>query len=143
MSESCCRTTPEGNSYCVVSASEEKTTCGCSSQSTKVLPIASASAPAPTGIWQKIRAGMMFGLACITSPCCTPLIVPLGLALIAGTPLAAWLTQYIGWVYGGLTLVSIVSLVLGWRWLGQKVLPQRPPHLAASVEKPISEMVHE
>lgn len=57
----------------------------------------------------------MSGLACITSPCCTPLIVPLGLVLIAGTPLAAWLTQYIGWVYGGLTLVSIISLVLGWR----------------------------
>lgn len=143
MSESCCRTTPEGNTYCVVSPSEKETTCDCPSQSTRVIPVVSAPAPAHTGIWQKIRAGVMFGLACISSPCCTPLLVPLGLALIAGTPLATWLTQYIGWVYGGLTLVSIVSLVLGWRWLGQKVLSQRPPHLAASIKKPIPEMVHD
>jgi hypothetical protein len=61
----------------------------------------------------------MFGVACLTSPCCTSLIVPLGLALIAGTPVAAWAWHDIGWIYGGLTLVSVISLVLGWRWLGQ------------------------
>ena len=43
-------------------------------------------------VWQKIRAGLMFGLACVTSPCCTSFIVPLGLGLLAGTPGAAWLT---------------------------------------------------
>ena len=71
-------------------------------------------------MWKKIRSGFMFGIACIASPCCTPLIVPLGLALVAGTPVAVWASAHLGWVYGGLTLVSIVSLVLGLRWLGQK-----------------------
>ena len=51
----------------------------------------------------------MLGVACVTSPCCTPLFVPLGLALLAGTPAAVWLSANLGWVYGGLTLVSIIS----------------------------------
>lgn len=71
-------------------------------------------------MWKKIRSALMFGVACITSPCCTPLIVPLGLALLAGTPVAIWLSANLGWVYGGLTLISIASLVLGFRWMGQK-----------------------
>jgi hypothetical protein len=74
-------------------------------------------------LWQNIRSGLMFGIACITSPCCTPLIVPLGLALLAGTPVATWLTYNIGWIYGGLTLVSFTSLVLGVRWMRQKTSP--------------------
>ena len=71
-------------------------------------------------MWKKIRSGLMFVIACIASPCCTPIIVPLGLALLAGTPIAVWLSAYIGWVYGGLTLLSIVSLILGLRWMAQK-----------------------
>ena len=71
-------------------------------------------------MWKKIRSGLMFGVACITSPCCTPIIVPIILALLAGTPLAVWLSAYIGWVYGGLTLLSVISLVLGFRWMRQK-----------------------
>jgi len=71
-------------------------------------------------MWKKIRSGFMFVVACVASPCCTPLIVPLGLALLAGTPVAIWASAHLGWVYGGLTLLSIVSLVLGLRWLGQK-----------------------
>ena len=71
-------------------------------------------------MWKKIRSGLMFGVACITSPCCTPIIVPIVLALLAGTPLAVWLSAYIGWVYGGLTLLSVISLVLGFRWMRQK-----------------------
>jgi predicted MFS family arabinose efflux permease len=59
----------------------------------------------------------MFVVACIFSPCCAPLLVPVALALLAGTPLAAWLGMNLGWVYGGLTLVSVISLVLGIRWL--------------------------
>jgi predicted MFS family arabinose efflux permease len=62
----------------------------------------------------------MFIVACVTSPCCTPLIVPLGIALLAGTPFALWLSAHLGWVYGGLTLVSVISLVLGLRWMGQR-----------------------
>lgn len=71
-------------------------------------------------MWKRIRSGLMFGIACVASPCCTPIIVPLGLALLAGTPIAIWLSANIGWVYGGLTLLSIVSLVLGFRWVGQR-----------------------
>lgn len=123
MSENCCRTTDEGNTFCVLPMPEKESRCGCSSQPATEIQ---ATFPAAVGLWQKIRSGVMFGLACITSPCCTPLIVPLGLALIAGTPLAAWLTHYLSWVYGGLTLVSILSLVLGWRWLRKKELPQHP-----------------
>ncbi len=52
------------------------------------------------------------GVARITSPCCTPIIVPIALALLAGTPVAVWLSANVGWVYGGLTLLSVVSLVL-------------------------------
>lgn len=68
-------------------------------------------------MWKKIRSGFMFVVACIASPCCTPLIVPLGLALLAGTPVAVWASAHLGWVYGGLTLLSVVSLVLGLRWM--------------------------
>lgn len=71
-------------------------------------------------MWKKVRSGLMFGVACITSPCCTPIIVPIALALLAGTPVAVWLSANVGWVYGGLTLLSVVSLVLGFRWMGQK-----------------------
>lgn len=71
-------------------------------------------------MWQKIRSGGMFGIACVASPCCTPLFVPLGLSLLAGTPIAVWLSANLGWVYGGLTLISIVSFVLAFRWMGQK-----------------------
>ncbi len=71
-------------------------------------------------MWQKIRSGVMFIIACVASPCCTPLIVPIGLALLAGTPFAVWASANLGWVYGGLTLLSVVSFVLAFRWLGQK-----------------------
>jgi len=39
-------------------------------------------------MWKKIRSAAMFGVACITSPCCTPLIAPLGLAILAEMPVA-------------------------------------------------------
>jgi hypothetical protein len=77
-------------------------------------------------MWKKIRSGVMFGIACITSPRCTPLIVPLALGLLAGTPLALWLSTYTSWVYGGLTLLSIISFILGFRWLGQKSAAKHP-----------------
>lgn len=67
-----------------------------------------------------MRAPVMFAVACITSPCCTPLLVPLALALLAGTPVAVWLSAHMGWVLGGLTLVSIASFVLAWRWFNPK-----------------------
>lgn len=78
-------------------------------------------------MWKKIRSALAFGVACIASPCCTPLIVPLSLALLAGTPVAVWASANLGWVYGGLTLISIASFVLAYRWMG---------HANASASKP-------
>lgn len=77
----------------------------------------------------------MFGIAVIASPCCAPLIVPLILALSAGTPIAIWLSYHTGWVYGGLTLVSIISLVLGLRFVRRHKLPKYTPLVLLS--KPI------
>ena len=95
-------------------------------------------------LWKKIRSGLMFGVACITSPCCTPLIVPLGLALLAGTPIALWLlSANIGWIYGGLTLVSIASFVLGFRWMGQKAESRRSMETARNAAvQPVHEINH-
>ena len=132
MSDHCGSITEDGAAVCVPGA------CSCSSDAKSNKPI-SLSIPSvsenkktvPESIiqinhnqeqtmWKKIRSAVMFGVACIASPCCTPIIVPIAIALLAGTPIAAWLSAYIGWVYGGLTLLSIVSLVLGFRWMGQK-----------------------
>lgn len=68
----------------------------------------------------RLRGIVTFIIACITSPCCTPLIVPVLLTLLAGTPVALWMSQNLGWVYGVLTVVSILSFVLALRWLGQR-----------------------
>lgn len=132
MSDHCGSITEDGAAVCFPGA------CSCSSDAKSNKPI-SLSIPSvsenkktvPESIiqinhnqeqtmWKKIRSGLMFGVACITSPCCTPIIVPIVLALLAGTPVAVWLSAYVGWVYGGLTLLSVISLVLGFRWMGQK-----------------------
>lgn len=91
-------------------------------------------------MWQKIRSGLMFGIACVASPCCTPLIVPLGLALLAGTPVAIWASANLGWVYGGLTLLSIASFILGFRWMRQKsdTKPSKSKTITQSVQESIS-----
>jgi hypothetical protein len=59
-----------------------------------------------------IRSTLLFAVACVTSPCCTPLFVPVGIALLAGTALAVWLTPHVGWVYAALTMISVLSLLL-------------------------------
>ncbi len=68
-------------------------------------------------IWQSIRSKVMFGLAVLTSPCCAVLLVPILISLFGGTAIASFLSQYIGWVYGILTAISIVSLGLALRWM--------------------------
>lgn len=117
MAEDCCHTAEDGSISCTVPA-----------------------ANTDKKLWPKIRSGVMFGIACITSPCCTPLIVPLGLGLLAGTPAAVWLSNYIGWLYAGLTLLSILSLIVGLRWARQKTSsPTLPPATqpTANVENPL------
>ena len=58
--------------------------------------------------WRFVPSGVLFVLACLTNPCCTPIIVPLVLSLIAGTPAVFWLTQHGGWIYGVLTGISLL-----------------------------------
>lgn len=75
----------------------------------------------------RLRGPLLFLIACCTSPCCTPLIVPLLLTLMAGTPVAVWTSHYLGWVYGVLTVISLISLVLGLRWMGKRKPSQPAP----------------
>jgi membrane protein implicated in regulation of membrane protease activity len=71
-----------------------------------------------------VRGVITFIIACITSPCCTPLIVPVLFTLLAGTPAALWMSQNLGWVYGALTAVSLISFVLALRWLNRRKTSQ-------------------
>jgi hypothetical protein len=64
-----------------------------------------------------VRGGWLLAIGCLVSPCCAPLLVPIGLALLAGSPIAAWLTVHLDWVYGALTLLSALSIGLGIWWL--------------------------
>jgi hypothetical protein len=90
-------------------------------------PSVALIATEPKTLWQRMRAGVMFAVACIASPCCTPLVVPLVLALLAGTPLAVWLGSNLGWVYGGLTLISVVSFVTAFRWMNKPAASRPTP----------------
>ena len=130
MSDHCGTVTEDGNAVCIPGS------CSCYSESKSSepiplsLPTVNESNQAgkivaidknqESTMWKKIRSGVMFGIACIASPCCTPIIIPIVIALLAGTPVAVWLSANLGWVYGGLTLLSIISLVLGVRWMRQK-----------------------
>ena len=69
--------------------------------------------------WQKIRSGTMLVISFITCPCHLPITLPLILALLAGTPVAVWLTQHVGWVYGVMTGVFFLSVnVVAFLWTG-------------------------
>lgn len=125
MSDHCGSVTEDGAAVCTPGS------CSCSAEAKNNEPI-SLSIPTilennqqEKPMWEKIRGGVIFGVACITSPCCTPIIIPIALALLAGTPVAIWASTYIGWAYGGLTLISVLSLVLGIRWMGQKAEAKR------------------
>lgn len=138
----CCSTADDGSPMCEIPvqvstsasscscASTGESSCSCNSMATSIVDVRQISSEPSKRkgwididgckqTWQKIRGVVMFAVACIASPCCTPLIVPIFLGLIAGTPLAAWLGHNLGLVYGGLTLLSVVSLVLGLRWLNK------------------------
>jgi hypothetical protein len=99
----CCATTEDGGEICTLPATRE---------------IAAKADDEPRlSLWKRTRSGFMFATACIASPCCTPLIVPVVLGMLAGTPAAAWMGANLGWVFGGLTLISAGSLVLALRWM--------------------------
>jgi hypothetical protein len=111
--DNCCTTTADGQAICDVTAAKEDAIQGRLSDNGE-----------STTRRRKIRSGFLLGVGCLTSPCCTPLLVPLTITLLAGTPLAAFLAQYVGWVYAVLTLVSLVSLFLGVRHVWPDIFAQ-------------------
>lgn len=138
----CCSTTDDGQAICLVPTAGQNSSCGCQQTETiadEAFIVAAAKKRQDDRsfhLWRKIRGGVMFGVACVTSPCCTPLLVPLVLVLLAGTPAAVWLTAHLGWVYGGLTVVSVLSLVLGWRWLRHKTTIKYWVNLTDRIQTP-------
>lgn len=159
--DGCCSTTEDGNAVCILPQAVESASCGCSSsadsscgcntsatiQINAIQAVASQEQPKLTfasrlaecvSFWRRFRASIMFVVACIASPCCTPVIVPVILALLAGTPAALWMTQNLGVVFGGLTLLSAVSFVLAFRWMrtnGNRRANVRPTLIDASARK--------
>lgn len=108
--EGCCSTTEDGSAVCIPQ---------------KSAPTASTNKSVAPGLrWQNLRGGVMLAVACAASPCCTPLIIPIVIALLAGTPAALWIGHNLGIVYGGLTLLSVISFMLAFRWLGARRLLQ-------------------
>jgi hypothetical protein len=109
----CCSTTEDGSAICLIPENGEKPDCACESNRIQELPIVKEAAT------EKLRSSLAFLLACVTSPCCTPLILPIVMGLAAGSPFALWLGAHLGWVYAGLTLISVLSFVLGLRWINR------------------------
>ncbi|HET8841818.1 MAG TPA: hypothetical protein VFN35_10140, partial [Ktedonobacteraceae bacterium] len=107
MTESGCRSTQDGRALCVLPPDGGR--CSCHEPSLPA-PIARPSLvrkivsqtprPARGPLMRLVVWGV---IACLASPCCAPLLVPLALTLIAGTPVALWLTSMLGWIYGALT----------------------------------------
>ncbi len=92
--------------------------------------------------WQKVRSSVMFIVSLVTCPCHLPIVLPLALVLLAGTPLAVWITQNTGWVYGGMTLLFFVSLALGLRWMNQSA-EKCESRLVLSASKPTTQTATE
>jgi hypothetical protein len=112
MSEQTCTTT-DGLAVCTPATSSDPG-CGCSSANQTKQPNLEPQKP------NAVVSAVLLGVACLTSPCCVPLIAPIILGLLAGTPLAFWFTSHMGWMYGGLTLISAISFLLLWRYAFQK-----------------------
>jgi len=64
------------------------------------------SGAAPPG---SLKGYLLLGLAFVTCPCHLPLL----LVVLAGTGLAGALSQYFGLAFVALSLIFVVSLVLG------------------------------
>lgn len=164
----CCSTSEDGNAICIVPSKSERVNteaatcacgsgasgCGCHTTSTAQLvsltedaiPLhlnstANNQTVENRSTWQKIRGGVMLTIACIASPCCSVLLVPIVLTLLAGTPVAVWVSHNLGLVYGGLTLLSILSFVLAFRWLtksSRRTGSTKNPSMSASPKNEIS-----
>ncbi|MBX3065320.1 MAG: hypothetical protein KF726_20250 [Anaerolineae bacterium] len=88
-------------------------------------------------MWSNLRYKLMFAIACLASPCCTPLLVPLIIGLLAGTPAALWMSQHVGLVYGLLTGISIASFIIGLRWMNNRRSANPQPITLRLSEVPI------
>ncbi len=110
-SEQTCNT-KDGLAACQPATSSDAG-CGCSSE-TKQTNNLQPQKP------NSVLSAVLVGVACLTSPCCVPLIAPIILGVLAGTPLAIWFASHMAWLYAGLTLVSAVSFFLAWRYATQK-----------------------
>jgi hypothetical protein len=71
-------------------------------------------------VWKKIRSGGMFVVAFVGCPCHLPITLPLALALLTGTSAAVWIAQHTAWVYGGMTILFLISLALGFMWMSRE-----------------------
>lgn len=135
--EGCCSTTEEGSWQCSVTPVAGcgcQTDCDCTTAENTASQQSVNLAPQETR-WQAARSTVMFVVGCLASPCCTPLFVPILLGLLGSAPLAVWLGQHLGWVYGGLTVLSFISFGLALRWSGK-------PRPARSGNAPVFTRVH-
>jgi len=129
----CCGTSSTDGTACSVPQNGQPAACGCQSDRAPLTldrqPIKPIRLVKSTSRWQNSRSGVMFAIACIASPCCTPLIVPVLIALLGGTPIAAWMGRNLGMVYGGLTVLSVISLLLALRWMKKDHPQQMQPDM--------------
>ncbi len=122
MANSACATT-DGNVMCGLPDAHGKSACGCNqpiTTKTAQTTIPETARADITETKRDVQSAVAFGFGCVASPCCTPLYIPLLLLVFAGTPFAAWLGANVGWVYGALTLLSVVGFGLAWRWRARK-----------------------
>jgi uncharacterized membrane protein len=90
---------------CSTSALENTdTACGCSSEAPAALEAGKKSSPVKSVLDQTPVGALMLGVACLA--CCAPLVAPVILGLVAGTPLAALLIFSSGWLVGAALLVA-------------------------------------
>jgi hypothetical protein len=97
---------------CSTSALENTDACGCSNNTQVSLEVGKKSFSAKSVLGQTLGGVLMLAVACLA--CCAPLIAPIILGLVAGTPLAALLTVSSGWRIGGLALLLVVAGTVGW-----------------------------
>lgn len=87
--------------------------------------------------WHQIRSSGMLAISIVACPCHLPLVLPIALTLLAGTPIAIWLTQSVNWVAGALTIIFLSSLVIGLRWMTTSQSSAMPPSSPTSSRAPV------
>lgn len=132
MGNSSCTTT-DGSVMCGLPDANGVSACGCSQPTAKnfsPITIVETLRADPTESKRDVQSIVAFAIGCVTSPCCTLLYVPLVLLVFAGTPIAVWLGANLGWVYGALTLLSVLSFGLALWWRAKKpIFAERKIHV--------------